>query len=283
MSADRANQLDPGKLWNLGYLMERYGVGELVDLQSFFSAMANMSGNTPGSVHLANDQAAMIRAKAETYLPLLEKLDLHVSARAMSKVLLCFDGAEIEAGGLLFKGQNKANLDGALRRIADTVGDEMHTKLFLMLPAAKVSYFEQGAPPFGSDVLAAFPDADEDISEAAKCFALDRNTAAVFHLMRALERAVQVVADKLGATVSDAEGRTLPWGVIASNMKPIIDAMQKGSADQIKWYRIQAQLEVINRAWRAPTAHPKQTYTSEETEDVLNAAKGFMRELAPLV
>jgi hypothetical protein len=101
-------------------------------------------------------------------------------------------------------------------------------------------------------------------------------------LMRALESAAQVVANKLGATIHDANGKGLPWGVIAENMKPKIDAMTKGSDEQIKWYRVQNDLVVINRAWRVPTSHPKETYTLEQAEEIFEATKAFMRELAPL-
>ena len=45
----------------------------------------------------------------------------------------------------------------------------------------------QPAPPFGYDVAKAFPRASDDILEATKCYALERYTASVFHLMRAIE------------------------------------------------------------------------------------------------
>ncbi|HST51346.1 MAG TPA: hypothetical protein VLJ61_04985 [Pyrinomonadaceae bacterium] len=41
--------------------------------------------------------------------------------------------------------------------------------------------------PFGQKVADRFPSASYDIAEASKCFALERNTACVMHLMRAAE------------------------------------------------------------------------------------------------
>jgi hypothetical protein len=72
-------------------------------------------------------------------------------------------------------------------------------------------------------------------------------------------------------------------GVIADNMRPIIDGMQKGSHEQIKWYRVQHELVVVNRAWRVPTNHPKETYTLEQARQVFDATKVFMKELSALV
>lgn len=74
----------------------------------------------------------------------------------------------------------------------------------------------------------------------------------------------------------------LGWGVIAENMRPIIGAMPKGSSNQIKWYRVQQDLVAINRAWRVPTNHPKESYSPEEAEEIFGATKAFMSELAPL-
>jgi hypothetical protein len=146
-----------------------------------------------------------------------------------------------------------------------------------------MALFKGDDPHFGQEVFRAFPSANDDISEAAKCLALGRGTACIFHIMRALEVAVQVIADKIKAPIVDEHGKGLPWGVIAQNMKPIIDKMLNGSEEQIKWYRVQAHLVVVNRAWRVPTAHPKQKiYNTEEAEAVFNATKTFMQELAVL-
>ena len=143
--------------------------------------------------------------------------------------------------------------------------------------------FKNDDPLFGEEVFQKFESSREDIEEAGKCLAVGRATASVFHLMRALESAVQKVGDKLGATITDSAGRGLPWGVIAENMKPKIDAMPRGSDEQIKWYRVQSDLVVVNCAWRVPTNHPKETYTLEQATEVFDATKSFMRELSPLL
>jgi hypothetical protein len=135
---------------------------------------------------------------------------------------------------------------------------------------------------FGEEGFDAFSFAREDIEEAGKCLAFQRSTAAVFHLMRALESAAQVIANKLGAGVTDANGKGLPWGLIAQNMKPKIDVIANGN-EKIKWYRVQQDLVAVNRAWRVPTNHPKETYTVDQAREVFDATRAFMKELAALV
>ena len=71
---------------------------------------------------------------------------------------------------------------------------------------------EIDADHFGPEVRKAFGDTVEDVAEAASCLGLERSTACVFHLMRALEAAAAVVASKIGATVEgknrqNAEGQ----------------------------------------------------------------------------
>jgi hypothetical protein len=175
------------------------------------------------------------------------------------------------------------NLHRHLADILSRIRDDCKSRLYYQISPESELLLDQNSEHFGKDVSLAFGAAAEDIAEAAACLALERTTACVFHLMRSLEIAVAAVADKIGATIVDKHGRGLPWGQIANNMRPVIDKMMKGSEEQIKWYRIQDKLDVVARAWRNPTAHPKQTYTLEEAKWVFGSTKAFMQELAPLV
>ena len=55
--------------------------------------------------------------------------------------------------------------------------------------------------PFGESVAVAFPSASQDIQEAMKCFACERYTATVFHLMRAAEALMRVLAGIVGQSL----------------------------------------------------------------------------------
>jgi hypothetical protein len=183
---------------------------------------------------------------------------------------------------LLMEPQHCATMFHHLMDICSRIRDDCESRIYFQISSENAKFLDMNADHFGKEVRTAFGGASGDIAEAASCLALERWTASVFHLMRALELAVQTIANKIGATIEDEHGKVLPWGVIAQNMKPIIDKMPKGSPEQIKWYKVQAFLETVNRAWRTPTAHPKQTYTPEEARNVFEATKAFMQELAPL-
>ncbi len=190
---------------------------------------------------------------------------------------------ERDAGGVQLRDQYIYSVASSLAALPSIIHHELDGRISLMISPSKVSYYRQLEHLFGQEVFDKFDAAREDIEEAGKCIALGRSTAAVFHLMRALENAAQRIASKIGAIIADQHGRGLGWGVIANNMKPIIDRMPTGSDEQVKWYRVQHDLVVVNRAWRVPTNHPKETYTLEQANEIFDATKAFMRELAPLV
>ena len=169
------------------------------------------------------------------------------------------------------------------RKFADQmisrVPDEIGLRLVLIVSSGNQQFYKPDKPLFGDSVQATFLDAAYDISEAGKCLALERSTAAVFHLMRAMEVAVKVVGQKLRATVSKENGETIAWGVIVGNIKPKIEVMPKGQ-EQDEWFKIHALLHSVNRAFRTKTAHPVHKYTQGEARDAFNATKAFMQELA---
>lgn len=85
--------------------------------------------------------------------------------------------------------------------------DELDGRYFLLVHTEREHYYRQPDALFGDEVNKVFGgDTGEDISEAGKCYALGRYTATVFHLMRAMERAIHVLSEKLGATVTNKHG-----------------------------------------------------------------------------
>lgn len=82
--------------------------------------------------------------------------------------------------------------DGMWGKFQDSIEDVKHTMTreltlvkVLSLALKEHSYYASKEPLFGKDVAQKFPtEAAFEIDETAKCLALGRPTAAVFHLMR---------------------------------------------------------------------------------------------------
>lgn len=155
--------------------------------------------------------------------------------------------------------------------------DELSAVKLYALPKGAASFYNPHGALFGPEVEARFPDAIDDISEAGKCFAVGRYTASTFHLMRAMESAVQIIAAALGITNVERE-----WGKLLSDIAAAIEPMPKGD-DRDAWSAVHANLYHVKQAWRNGTMHPKRTYTEEEAREVFDAMKAFMRHLAGML
>ena len=73
--------------------------------------------------------------------------------------------------------------------------DELSVRKVYLVPAERSTYIQDDH--FAPSVSERFPEAIEDMREAARCFAFERPTACVFHLMRVTECGVRAIADLL--------------------------------------------------------------------------------------
>jgi hypothetical protein len=135
---------------------------------------------------------------------------------------------------------------------------------------------------FGQEILDAFPDMSDDLEEALRCLSLSRPTASVFHQMRAMEMAVQVIGSKLSAVVKNSDGDFLIWGTILSNMEDKIKVLQSANEKQ-KWAEIKSMLHSVKAAWRNPSMHPGRHYSVDQSREIIAAVKALLNVLRELV
>ena len=135
---------------------------------------------------------------------------------------------------------------------------------------------------FGAEAASGFPSAAFDISEAGKCFALNRPTACVFHLMRVLEIGLGVFA-KHFAVPSDHTN----WHNIIEGIEKAVRNMSSDPAKPADWKEQQEFYSqaahgfmFIKDAWRNYTAHARGKYTEDETETIFINVRAFMQRLA---
>ena len=178
---------------------------------------------------------------------------------------------------LALKYGDAERLENALEAVRNNFLIQMNSKLVLVFDSGHAEYLQSSEPPFGRAVDDAFPKAAGEISEAAICLAFQRPTATVFHLMRAMELAVQRLADTLGVTKIEKE-----WGKLLAEIGGTIEAMPKGK-ERDTWSSLHSHLYHVKQSWRNDTMHPKTTYTETEAEAVFAAVKTFMVELVPML
>ena len=134
--------------------------------------------------------------------------------------------------------------------------------------------------PFGENVTQKFPSAAFDIHEATKSLGCDRDTAAVFHLMRVLERGLTTLANVFGVAAANTN-----WQNIIDQTQKAIQRMNSSwGADWKEQQQFYSEAALhflfLKDAWRNHVAHGHKTYSDEEATAIYEHVKRFLQHLA---
>jgi hypothetical protein len=191
-------------------------------------------------------------------------------------------------------------LANELRNMWETLLFNIAKYRFLQVDSRFIGYVDH-PHLFGESVNNAFPSAAPDIREAGNCLAADCNTAAVFHLMRAVEWGLRAFAWDLGL-LSIAQRRKkggtvkyvpLPysdWEHILAQLQVKVDAkitaLRPGNKKQELqefYYPALQDIRGIRDAWRNHVMHTRREYTSKDAEAILEHVRRLMVTLASRV
>jgi hypothetical protein len=191
-----------------------------------------------------------------------EALELSVSARTADNMLGPADSSE--------------RMHEAIRQVTNSVMLELQGRKFYGPLSRFLPYYDQPRL-FGDQVFNNLPSANDDLYEAGMCLALERPTACVMHLMRALEVGLAVLAKAVGVT------RQNDWGAYLRGIEKELDnraktAGARSAAEQF-YAEAGANFDRLRRAFRNPTMHPDKSYSQERAAEILLAMKSFMTHL----
>lgn len=130
------------------------------------------------------DSTGFLRSELDSLLPHLLILNEQLTRIATVRLSKRLAGENMKYGDVA------ENIEDITKRLSDELS---FTKTFV-LEQERHGYYDSPSPIFGEDVRDKFVGSSFEIDEAAKCFALSRPTACVFHLMRVMEIAVRAVA-----------------------------------------------------------------------------------------
>jgi hypothetical protein len=212
----------------------------------------------------------------------LEEFSEHLSSLSADVTSLCV----VDALATLKKswatwGTTRESCD----EIKKTLARELSLKTVVVLQPQESRLFSPKEPLFGADFAAKFKTGGEfELDEAAKCRALGRPTAAVFHLMRILEIGISALSSCLGIPdpVKPAERN---WAIILKRIKE--DGIEKKwptaatrmSGDGLLFESLYASLDAVKNPWRNETMHVSSKYTDDEAKHIFVAVEGFMKRL----
>ena len=177
----------------------------------------------------------------------------------------------------------------AFESLQEGIRIELEQTYVFSLSANEAAYFAPATPLFGDVVARRFQGAAFEIDEAAKCFALNRYTAAVFHLMRIMEIGVTAARQSLGIPdpIKPAQRN---WGFILNKFDEEIKQRNKAvpprwvaAVDSDFFAEAYVSLDAVRNVWRNATMHVEKVYTEEDAEHVFSAVRAFMRKLASRV
>jgi len=233
---------------------------------------------TGDALVLDHDQLKVIFEAATLLRAAADQMDMVACAAAARDLGDCFQRLPLPtARGLALAGRSLDDLIAGLEYLLRTFRDEIDARPLFAMPPGSVTFYDQPEPLFGQKVDDSFPLSAEDIAEAGRCFALGRWTAAVMHLMRALESPLSLLAAQVG--IAGAVNWNKSLNEIESKLRTI-SKREHGEAEEQWAAEAASHFRVIKNAWRNHVMHGRVFYDEERATEVLEAVRALMRSLA---
>jgi hypothetical protein len=184
-----------------------------------------------------------------------------------------------------------SSLEADLRNAVDVLMNQMWDVKLVYVDAEYYGHVNNDAV-LGEDIKKAFPSATFDLREAGNCIAVDSGTAAVFHLMRAVEWGVRALCVDLGVLDVPRRNATIPiefaeWDKILDQLYPAVqkkvDALAPGVAKQDTqefYFTILHDIRGFKDAFRNHVMHTRKVYKQKEAVSVLAFVGKFFELLS---
>jgi hypothetical protein len=250
--------------------MERFSADEFIKIANQLNIMKRAAENLP-----VDNREPINSSLRKTYLDALknivtncEKIGLRTTVKAANYAYWRIENPDTD-----FR-----DVASVADQVLNNIRWEMHDILFFHVPSERTSYYDK-KELFGKYVIEKFPAIQFDMVEAGNCYAMGRGTASVFHLMRIMEVGVQEFGKKLGVTLVNQK----VWQIILDGINSAIKGLPPKDVETIAMSQASANLYAVKLAWRNEVMHPKDTYTLEESENILRQVKIFMEQLATII
>jgi hypothetical protein len=209
--------LQPGRLISL-FEMNEFAADKMVNITANIEHLEKLAFFHPNPPKVSiswNIDKQQVKNCLSSILPDLEFLELHSTRAGCQRVIDGIDSLKAE------------NLGQTCVELRHRLNDEMKGRTFFQLRKNQIGIFNNTLIA-GDQFKANFPKANTELIEAGNCLALDRYTACVCHLMRALEYVLKALQNELDIT-PDPEPWKNTWGKILAGIEA-----KKGDGKKIK-------------------------------------------------
>jgi hypothetical protein len=267
---------------------EVHGVVSLLEMLQFYGDVLifELSAISAAEVKLGFEKdesqiipaaAAMVFAKLNVLMALYREYGMDSSAAQCKRIIDKIDakGRELRCG----------ELREGLKQLRERSEDEFKTQFFVHLDPKQAALFQKPIREWES-VASRFNDVRYNLEESAKCFALERYGAAVFHIMQVAEYGVIQVGGLLGV-LGDKPG----WSCLKRLQDLIaVPYPQRSPLAQQHSKLLENVLPLaaaMKDAWRHKLDHVDNQirwvdtdFSPQVAEEIISATRGFMRKLA---
>lgn len=226
-----------------------------------------------------SDTALSVMTESERYC---EQEGFDDALEVIQRVIFGFD----------YNTRDFSTMAAEMRHVRDSLFDECRKRNFVAIAPDLISYVNN-SEWIGAGVAHFFPSAGLDIQEAGNCLAMGFNTAAVFHMMRAVEWGLRSLCAHLG--LRRAERRTkngkkkytpIPyvyWEAMLNRLPDLVDArvekLKRGKAKQEAqefYYPVLQDIRGIRDAWRNHVMHTRASYNRKDAEAIASHVQRLM-------
>jgi hypothetical protein len=185
-------------------------------------------------------------------------------------------------------GRSPSGVRHDLKALRESLNHSLSKYLFLYMPQEAARFYDQ-PELFSNRVAIDFPRVNEEITLAGNCYAAGVYTACVFHLTRALERALFVLAQDptLGITIRNAREET--WETLINKIESWLTALQKApnttpnKKPNLENYSGPAlQFRYFKDHWRNPISHGRASYDGPQALSALGKVRDLMESFTKI-
>ena len=278
-----------------------YQLGSLMELLQMFVSeyvvKALRLRTSISKLELANifndaEHRQMLRRQLIELAKMCVQGELPMTKITVDHVLSCLNDFDDQKHSPAEKDMLAKSLSGELlmqylMRINDRLSDELSTKLFFQLPHSRKEVFELPRKKW-EQVIDRFPDTTMDIEESARCFALSRYAAAVFHSIQVVEFGLI----ELGTFIKVNDPLS-GWTAVTGRLEKIV--LKTPYSDRTPFERdnfgfleqVHGTVVAMKNAWRNKISHAQgrlalmtADFSPDVAEEIMMATRSFMRRLA---
>jgi hypothetical protein len=256
------------------------GLISLADMKMYFAerlveigdALGLLQATCFGPEPFAAGEKEIVREKLNLISTAATVLDLPETSTLSSRI-----HGEVEAATI------RNDLRHRVESLYELFYMQIHLVKFLYVKPETLRVY-QNPELAGEGFKLGFTNGNRELTEAGNCLALDRFTACVCHLMRALEIGLTSLERQLGI-VAPAKGAENTWGKILGRIKDRMDQNDKTpppdwAKDREFYQKAYSFLQAAKTPLRDSTMHVKSVYDQESATSVFSVTAEVLRHLA---